>query len=539
MIVLENLTKTFVMNGIRKTVADNLNVTFPTGTSVGLVGRNGAGKSTLLRLIAGTSSPTSGRVLSTGSISFPVGLVSSLHADLTGAQNTLFVARIYGADTQSLMDWVEDFAELGPHFHLPVRSYSSGMRGRLSFGLNMGLAFDTYLVDEITAVGDASFRKKSAEVFHARMEKAGAIYVSHSMGQLRDLCTAGAMLENGRLHYYEDIEEAIDRYTATLDPDSHHAAASFEDKAGETERHAAFPAKARLLYGLGLPATRFDWLGDCLRRHKGCFTTLTREPHYFDTEGERGEEIVSHRERTLRKLAAEAGRTEGAARRDKLRKLEEMGALVRMHAADRSGAEKHDAYVDYLLTGWRAQPVICDLTPDYARANADTLGEMDAIGPAHYAIVLRDPVARLWEEICLDTPPSKRTPRGLGEVVQSLVRSGTRKALARFPFADYARILDTLSAVLPEDRLTILLHERLDDPATARAEVMRLTEALEIPPLPEEREPDLPDAPDIPPLARRNAAALAALLAPQYAAVHRRLGGDLPKAWQESAALAA
>lgn len=210
MIVLRNLTKTFVMHGRRKTVADNLNVTFPTGVAVGLLGRNGAGKSTLLKIIAGTSSPTRGEVLSDGKISFPVGLATSLHPDLSGAQNTRFVARIYGVDTQALSDYVEDFAELGDHYHLPVRSYSSGMRGRLSFGINMGLKFDTYLIDEVTAVGDAAFRAKSELVFKDRLRSSGAIFVNHNLGSVLRICQAGAVLENGHLTYFDDVNDAIE-----------------------------------------------------------------------------------------------------------------------------------------------------------------------------------------------------------------------------------------------------------------------------------------------------------------------------------------
>lgn len=209
MIVLRDLTKIFHFNGTTKVVADRINAVFPTGISVGLLGRNGAGKSTLLKVIAGTSAPTSGEVLSDGKISFPVGLASSMHPDMTGAQNTRFVARIYGAETDEMIRFVQHFAELGDHFNLPVRTYSSGMRSRLSFGINMALDFDTYLIDEITAAGDAAFREKSRRVFNARMGNAGAIFVSHAMGQMRDMCQAGAVLEAGQLTYYDDIEDAV------------------------------------------------------------------------------------------------------------------------------------------------------------------------------------------------------------------------------------------------------------------------------------------------------------------------------------------
>lgn len=216
MIVLRNLTKIYRLGGRRKVVADNINVTFPTGVSVALLGRNGAGKSTLLQIIAGITPQTSGEVLSDGRISFPVGLASSMHPELTGAQNALFVARIYGADTEKMIDFVRDFAELGDHFHLPVRTYSSGMKGRLTFGINMALQFDTYLIDEIAAVGDAAFRAKSDRVFKDRMRHAGAIYVSHSTSLIRQMCQAGAVLENGRLTYFDDIEEAIAQHNQNM-----------------------------------------------------------------------------------------------------------------------------------------------------------------------------------------------------------------------------------------------------------------------------------------------------------------------------------
>jgi capsular polysaccharide transport system ATP-binding protein len=115
------------------------------------------------------------------------------------------------------MDYVADFAELGVHFHLPIRSYSSGMRSRLAFGVSMGLQFDTYLIDEITAVGDASFKKKSRAVFLDRMSRSAAIFCSHSIGLLREMCQAGAVLDGGQLTYYDDIDEAIEHYVRNMD----------------------------------------------------------------------------------------------------------------------------------------------------------------------------------------------------------------------------------------------------------------------------------------------------------------------------------
>ena len=216
MIRFDNLTKVFALEGQRKTVADNINVTFPTGRAVALLGRNGAGKSTLLQMVAGTLTPTSGRIVSTGTISWPVGFAGSFHPELSGAQNVRFVGRIYDVDTDELIAFVEDFAGLEVHFHLPFRTYSSGMKARLAFGVSMGIGFDTYLVDEVTSVGDAAFKERSTTVFRERMKNAGAVVVTHSMPQVRELCTSAAVLHNGKLIYYDALEEGISAHLENM-----------------------------------------------------------------------------------------------------------------------------------------------------------------------------------------------------------------------------------------------------------------------------------------------------------------------------------
>lgn len=216
MIRIENLHKTYTVNGTRKVVARDVNALFPSGVSIGLLGRNGAGKSSLLRMIAGTMDPDSGTITSDGTISWPVGFAGSFHPELTGAQNARFLARVYGVDSDELTAFAEDFAELGSHFHLPFRTYSSGMRARLAFGISMGIRFDTYLVDEVTSVGDAAFQAKSAAVFKERMRESGGIVVSHSLPMIQDLCQAGAVLENGRLFYYARLERAIAHHVANM-----------------------------------------------------------------------------------------------------------------------------------------------------------------------------------------------------------------------------------------------------------------------------------------------------------------------------------
>ena len=126
------------------------------------------------------------------------------------------MARIYGVDTDSLIAYVEDFAELGDFLDMPVRSYSSGMKARLAFGMSMGVAFDWYLVDEITAVGDAAFRAKCLVVFQNRLKQAGLLMTSHSPSVIRSYCRSGLVLEGGEATYFEDVEAAIAVHEANM-----------------------------------------------------------------------------------------------------------------------------------------------------------------------------------------------------------------------------------------------------------------------------------------------------------------------------------
>lgn len=212
MVRFENLTKSFWNRGRKRVIIDGLTLTLPTGRSLALLGRNGAGKSTLLDIIAGVQAADSGTVVSDGTISWPVGLNGSFHGQMTGAQNVRFVARIYGVDSDALLYFVQDFSELGVQIDNPVKTYSSGMKARLGFGLSMGIKFDTYLVDEVTAVGDASFNRKSNRMFRDRLKDASAIMVSHQMGKLRDFCDSGVVLNKGKLEYFDDLKDAIARH---------------------------------------------------------------------------------------------------------------------------------------------------------------------------------------------------------------------------------------------------------------------------------------------------------------------------------------
>lgn len=216
MIEMENVTKAYRYRGVPKYIAKNVSVRIPDGAKLGLLGRNGAGKSTLLSMLAGSLNPDSGSIRITGGISWPIGLTGTIQGDLTGIQNVKFLARIYGVDSDEMVDFVGEFADLGLNYAEPVRNYSSGMKGRLSFGMAMGIKFDTYLIDEVTATGDVAFRGKSQKLFEDRLNNAGLIFVSHSEQQLKQNCTSGAVLEGGSITFYDDINDAIEAHNRNM-----------------------------------------------------------------------------------------------------------------------------------------------------------------------------------------------------------------------------------------------------------------------------------------------------------------------------------
>lgn len=215
MIRFVNIQKTYVSAAGRYTVFKDLSFEIPSDRNVALIGRNGSGKSTLLRLIAGLDKPDRGSIITSSRISWPIGLSGGFQGSLTGQDNVKFVARVMGAggeQMRKIVDYVRDFAEIGEHFDLPVKTYSSGMRSRVAFGLSLAFDFDYYLVDEAMSVGDAHFREKAAAAFKERVLKSRLLLVTHGMGQVRKMCDMVFFMKNGNIEIYEDVEEGIKRY---------------------------------------------------------------------------------------------------------------------------------------------------------------------------------------------------------------------------------------------------------------------------------------------------------------------------------------
>ncbi|RDH85881.1 MAG: ABC transporter ATP-binding protein [endosymbiont of Escarpia spicata] len=215
MIRLKNVTKYYPTQKGRKYVLRDVNIEFPPDCNIGILGRNGMGKSTLLRLLGGIDYPNHGRILSEGRISWPMGLQGGVQGSMSGRDNARFVCRIYGDSEHEVyrkIKFIHEFTELGEYFDMPVKTYSSGMRARLSFATSMAFDFDIYLMDEITAVGDQRFKEKSRAALQEKKDNAKIIKVSHNMKELIRDCDVGIYLENGQMHIYEDIKEAVVAY---------------------------------------------------------------------------------------------------------------------------------------------------------------------------------------------------------------------------------------------------------------------------------------------------------------------------------------
>ena len=213
MIAFQEVWKEFRLpGGGRKTVLGGMTLSLPRRSRIAVIGRNGAGKSPFLRLVSGVTQPDRGEITRSGKVSWPMGFSGGVHPALTGRQNARFIARVYGVDTDDLVSEVEDFAELGPFFDAPVAAYSSGMRARLALGISLAASFDCYLVDEITAVGDAAFRKKAHAAITDKLRDTQLFMVSHSEATLREYCTSALLLAGGAARYFDRLEDGLAHY---------------------------------------------------------------------------------------------------------------------------------------------------------------------------------------------------------------------------------------------------------------------------------------------------------------------------------------
>jgi lipopolysaccharide transport system ATP-binding protein len=190
------------------------------GEAIGLVGVNGAGKSTLLKMIVGTSPFSSGSIKCDGSIAAILELGMGFQADFTGRQNAIMAGQLMGHSSiqmEDVMPEIESFVEIGSHFDQPLRTYSSGMRMRLAFGVVTAFRPDVLIIDEALAVGDAYFRHKSfAKIREFKDQGTSMIIVSHDRGSIQVLCETAVLIHGGVVAKYGPAESVLDYYHALI-----------------------------------------------------------------------------------------------------------------------------------------------------------------------------------------------------------------------------------------------------------------------------------------------------------------------------------
>ncbi|MGH7054204.1 MAG: ABC transporter ATP-binding protein [Stellaceae bacterium] len=213
MIKITGLTKDYrTEEGKWHRVLSDVSFTVERGAKVAILGRNGAGKSTLIRLVGGLELATRGTIERTMSLSWPLGFTGGFQGSLTGNDNMRFIARIYNKPFDELKAFVEDFAELGKFMAEPVKTYSTGMRARLGFALSLAVDFDCYLIDEVIAVGDQRFQRRSYEELFEKRADRTLILASHEVATVQSYCTSALVLHRGRGKVFSDLELALEIY---------------------------------------------------------------------------------------------------------------------------------------------------------------------------------------------------------------------------------------------------------------------------------------------------------------------------------------
>ncbi len=206
-----NLSKTY--HGASKPLFTGLSFELGRSGRLALLGRNGQGKSTLIKMLGGVLPQTVGSIDWQMTSSWPIGFGGGFQGSLSGLDNIRFLSRLYDRDYKDTLARVDDFAELGKALRDPVKHYSSGMRARLAFGLSLAIEFDSYLIDELVAVGDARFQRKCQEALFEERAHRAFLMASHDLSLIAHYCDRALVIESGKAKIFDDIDEAVEVYT--------------------------------------------------------------------------------------------------------------------------------------------------------------------------------------------------------------------------------------------------------------------------------------------------------------------------------------
>ncbi|MBJ7442322.1 MAG: ABC transporter ATP-binding protein [Sphingopyxis sp.] len=211
-IVVDRLIKDVQTSIGPRRILDGISFEVAHGEKIGVLGRNGAGKSTLVKIIGGVDPPSSGHIQRGLFMSWPLGFSGGLGMEMTGIDNVRFIARLYDRPVRDMVDFVDDFAELGRQMLLPMKYYSSGMQMRLAFALTIAINFECFLIDEVLSVGDARFHQKCHDALFVQRKSCAMILISHDTHTIRNYCNKALVLKAGRARLFDDVDFAIKIY---------------------------------------------------------------------------------------------------------------------------------------------------------------------------------------------------------------------------------------------------------------------------------------------------------------------------------------
>jgi teichoic acid transport system ATP-binding protein len=206
----------------RHTALNGISFKIDRGESVGIIGKNGAGKSTMLKMITGVSFPNEGEIIVKGKVAALLELTAGFSNDMTGRENIYLKGYILGLNDKEVSEIeqnIVDFADLGEYLDQPVKTYSSGMKMRLGFAINININPDILVIDEALSVGDAEFKKKCKNKIKELISQGVTVlYVSHSADSLKEICSRTIFLMDGKIVFDGNTEEGIKVYNEKTKP---------------------------------------------------------------------------------------------------------------------------------------------------------------------------------------------------------------------------------------------------------------------------------------------------------------------------------
>ena len=204
-----------------KKAVNNISFKIERGEAVAIFGKNGAGKSTVLKMITGVTFPTEGEIKVEGRVSALLELTAGFDVELSGRENIYLKGQIAGlkdSEIKEIEQDIVDFAELGEYIDQPVRTYSSGMKARLGFAVNVSIKPEILIVDEALSVGDASFRNKCLYKVNEiiKNDNVTLLFVTHATSTAKEFCNRGIVMKNGQIIFDDSIEASIDAYNKVM-----------------------------------------------------------------------------------------------------------------------------------------------------------------------------------------------------------------------------------------------------------------------------------------------------------------------------------